>query len=128
MENNYFGQFGIFSKAAAESAKELETINTKLIEQLAVKNIDLFNSALEMSSQFGSLVGEAKGAQELVSEQLKLTSEYNGKVITTIKAATEIVVKSKDDYQGWFEGGLQAVTDTAQSIVPTAKTQTKKAA
>jgi hypothetical protein len=128
MENNYFGQFGTFGKAAAKSAKELETINAKVIEQLAQKNMDLFNSAIEMNNKFVSLIGEAKGVQDLMAEQLKLTSEYNGKVITTIQEAADIVVESKDDYQTWLEGGLQTVTDSAQTIVPTQKARPKKAA
>lgn len=121
MENKYFGQFGTFGTVAMESAKELETINTKVIEQLAQKNMDLFNSAIEMNNKFVSLFGEAKGVQDLLTEQLKLTSEYNGKVIATMKEAAEIVVDSKDDYQSWFEGGLKTVTDQVQTIAPKKK-------
>jgi len=128
MENNQFGQFDTFSKAALESAKELETINGKVIEQLAQKNMDLFNSVIEMNNKFVSMFGEAKGVQELVTEQIKLTSEYNGKVIATMKEAAEIMVGSKDVYQSWFEGGLKNATESAQTFTPAAKAPKKKAA
>lgn len=128
MKNNYLGNYETFNKAAMGSAKELETISAKVIGQLAQKNIDLFNSAIEMNSKFVSLFGESKGIQELLTGQLKLTGEYNEKLNATIKEAAEIVAGSKDDYQSWLKDGLQTVSATAQTVAPTEETSTKQAA
>ncbi|MDA0821481.1 MAG: phasin family protein [Proteobacteria bacterium] len=121
MDYTSFGNFETMSKTAAESAKKLESINTSVFEKLTKKNMDLFNSTIELNNKFVAMLGEAKGVQELFNEQLQLTTEYNGKVFATIKEATEIVVNSKDDYQSWLEAGIK-------TVVPTAAKSTKKAA
>ena len=121
MDYTSFGNFEMMSKTAAESAKKLESINTTIFEQLTKKNMDLFNSTIELNNKFVSMLSETKGVQELFNEQLQLTTEYNGKVFSTIKEATEIVVNSKDDYQSWLENGLKTAT-------PAAAKSTKKAA
>lgn len=128
MENNYLESFQTFAKTAMESAKDLEVINTKVIGQLAAKNMALFNSALELNNQFASLFTETKDTQELLAKQVQLTEAYNGKLTTAVKEAAEIVADSKDDYQAWFEGGLKTVTTATQGIVPTMKTPANKAA
>jgi len=128
MENSAFGQFNTFGKTAMASAKELETINLKLVEKLTAKNMELFNSAVEMNNKFVTLLGQPAGIQELMNEQLKLASEYNGKVITTMKEAAEIVVESQDEYKAWFESGLKTATQAAQEFVPVPKAAKRKAA
>ena len=127
MENQYLDQFNLFNNTAFEAAKELEAINTKLFEKLTQKNMDLFNSTIEANNKFVALFGEARGVQDLVTEQIKVTGEYNGKVITTIKEAARVVADSKDDYQAWFEGGIKAVSETAAVATP-ARSSRKKAA
>lgn len=128
MENIHFGQFGTFGNAATESAKNLETINGKLIGQLTQKNMELFNSAIEMNNKFVSLLGDTKDVQTLLTEQAQLTTEYAGKVITTMQAAAAIVVGSKDDYQAWFEASLKSANDMGLGFTAAPAAQKKKAA
>ena len=122
MENNPFGKFETVSKVAADSAKELESINTKLLEKLTQKNMDLFNSTMDLNNKLISTLGNVKGVQELVTEQLQLSTEYNGKVMATLQEAGEIVAASPSDYQSWIESGLKAFVPTAP------KSSRKKAA
>jgi len=122
MENNPFGQFDTVSKAAADSAKELESINTKLLEKLTQKNMDLFNSTVDLNNKFISLFGNAKGVQELIAEQTQLSAEYNAKLMATMQEAGEIVMGSQGGYQSWIESGFK-------SFIPaTPKATRKKAA
>lgn len=109
MENSNFEQFSAFSKAATESAKQLEGINTQVFEKLVQKNMELFNSTVEMTHKFFFMFGETKGVQALITEQMQLTNEYSNKVMSTIKQAAEIVVESKDSYQSWIESGVPSV-------------------
>ncbi|MFP6782078.1 MAG: phasin family protein [Gammaproteobacteria bacterium] len=122
MENNPFGQFETVSKVAADSAKELESINTKLLETLTQKNMDLFNSTMDLNNKLISTLGNVAGVQELVTEQLQLSTEYNGAVMATLQEAGEIVAASQSDYQSWIESGLKAFVPTAP------KSNRKKAA
>ena len=121
MENNPFGQFDTVSKAAADSAKELETINTKLLEKLTQKNMDLFNSTVDLNNKFFSMFGNVKGMQELIAEQMQLSSEYNEKLMATMQETGEIAMESQGDYQSWIESGFK-------SLVPAAPKATRKKA
>ena len=111
MENSNFEQFSAFSKAATESAKQLEGISTQVFEKLVQKNMELFNSTVEMTHKFFFMFGETKGVQALITEQMQLTNEYSNKVMSTIKQAAEIVVESEDSYQSWIESGIPFVCE-----------------
>ena len=128
MENNYFGQFGTFGTAAMESARELETINGKLIGQLTQKNMELFNSAIEVNKQFTSLFGTTKDVQGLLTEQARLTNEYSNKVMGAMQDAADIITGSQDDYRQWFEASMKSVTDVGQTFAAAEKTPKRKAA
>jgi glycine betaine/choline ABC-type transport system substrate-binding protein len=125
MENNHFDQFNMCGGAATDSVKELESINAKVIGQLTQKNVELFNTAIEINNKFVALLGNNKDLQSLMTEQVQLTSEYTGKVISAIQDAAQIVVESKDDYQAWFEGSVKSATDFGRSPAAAPK---KKAA
>lgn len=125
MENNHFDQFNMFGGAATDSVKKLESINAKVIGQLTQKNVELFNTAIEINNKFVALLGNNKDLQSLMTEQVQLTSEYTGKVISAIQDAAQIVVESKDDYQAWFEGSVKSATDFGRSPAAAPK---KKAA
>lgn len=118
MEYKGFEKMNTFGQAAMDSAKELETLNVQLFEKLTRKNMELFNSTVDMNNKFFALLGNPSDVQGLVNEQIKLSSEFNGKVISTIKEAAEIVAESQPAYQAWFEAGLQNAGATVQEFVP----------
>lgn len=128
MEYKGFEQFNIFGKSAMDSAKDLETLNVQLFEKLTRKNMELFNSTVDMNNRFFALLGNPGDMQGMLNEQIKLSSEFNDKVISTIKEAAEIVAESQNDYQAWFEAGMQNATATAQEFVPAAMSAVNKAA
>ena len=128
MENIKFDQFDDYNKAAFESAKALESINTKLFEQLTRKNMELVNSTVEMNNKFAALFGEVANIQDFFNAQMKLASDYNGKLVSTVKEAAEIVAASKDDYQAWFEKSVSAATSVGQGFAPAKRPAAKKAA
>lgn len=128
MKNNYSGQFGTFGNAAMEYTRELENINGKLIEQLTQKNVELFNSAIEMNHQFTSLLGTTKDVQAFLTEQVRLTNEYNNSVIGTMQLAADIITRSQNDYRLWFEASAKSVADAGQAFTTADTTPEKKAA
>ena len=128
MKNNYSGQFGTFGNAAMEYARELENINGKLIEQLTQKNVELFNSAIEMNHQFTSLLSTTKDVQAFLTEQVRLTNEYNNSVIGTMQLAADIITRSQNDYRLWFEASAKSVADAGQAFTTADTTPEKKAA
>ena len=128
MKNNYSGQFGTFGNAAVEYVRELENINGKLIEQLTQKNVELFNAAIEMNHQFTPLLGTTKDVQAFLTEQVRLTNEYNNSVIGTMQLAADIITRSQNDYRLWFEASAKSVADAGQAFTTADTTPEKKAA
>ena len=127
MDNKVFEQFGVFGKNFTDSAKELEAINTKILEKISQKQMDLMNSAVETSSKFAGLVGETKDYQELVGEQTKIATEYSEKLVTAARETFEILAESQKEYQAWFEAGVKTASESAANIVPmTPPAPTKK--
>lgn len=128
MKNNYSGQFGTFGNAAMEYTRELENINGKLIEQLTQKNVELFNSAIEMNNRLTSLLGTTKDVRAFLTEQVRLTNEYNNSVIGTMQLAADIITRSQNDYRLWFEASAKSVADAGQAFTTADTTPEKKAA
>ncbi len=122
-----------YSKSAMASAKELEAINTDVIEKLTGKQMELANAAFETGTKYVNSLSEMKGYQELMAEQTKLVSEYNEKLIEAARSTADIVSEARESYQAWMEKNFKAITDSAEfplaSLVPTApKKTTRKAA
>lgn len=118
---NVFEQFNPFGNSAMDSAKELEAINVKLFEKLTAKNMELFNSGVALNNKFIALMGQPAGMQDMLNEQVKLGGEFNGKLISTVKEAAEIVVDAQQDYKDWMQQGFQAASPVAAKKPATRK-------
>lgn len=126
MENNFLTQWESFAKSAFDTTKELETLNTKLFEQLSQKQMELLTSAFEVGNKWFSSFGEFKGVPELVAAQTKLASDYGSKVVAASKEATELLTASREDYKLWFEKSFKVLTE--QSVAVTKPVSVRKAA
>ena len=118
MDNKLVDNWQEYGKNAIEAAKELEAINTKVIEKITGKQMELANAAFEVSTKYISSLGEMKGYQDLLSEQTKLATELNEKFLETARSAADILTETREAYQAWFEKGLKAVTGNSELLVP----------
>lgn len=118
MENKFVENWQEYGKNALESAKELEAINTKVIEKITGKQMELANTVIETGTKYFGSLGEVKGYQELIAEQTKLAAELNDKLIEAARGAADIISETREAYQAWLEKGLKAVTGNAELVVP----------
>lgn len=118
MDNKFIENWQEYGKNALEAAKELETINTQVIEKLTGKQMELANAAFEASTKLFSSLGEVKGYQDLLSEQSKFATEFNEKLIDAARTTADILTESREAYQAWIEKGLKAVTANSELVVP----------
>ncbi|MGE0860136.1 MAG: phasin family protein [Gammaproteobacteria bacterium] len=119
MENKFIENWQEYGKTALESAKELETINTQVIEKITGKQMELANAAFEASTKLFSSLGEVKGYQDLLSEQTKLATEFNEKLLEAARSTADILTESREAYQAWLEKGLKSVTSNSEVVLPT---------
>ena len=118
MENKFIENWQEYGKNAIEAAKELEAINTQVIEKITGKQMELANAAFEASTKYVSTLGEVKGVQDLFSEQTKLATEFNEKVLEAARTTADILTETREAYQAWLEKGLKAVSGNAELAIP----------
>lgn len=132
MDTKMFENWQDYSKGAMASAKELETINTRVIEQLTAKQMELANVAFETGTRYMSSLTEVKGVQELLAEQTKLATEFNEKLIEAARNTADILTESREAYQAWFEKSYKSAAEgvdfTLPGLTPAKKPAAKKAA
>lgn len=118
MENKFIENWQEYGKNAIEAAKELEAINTQVIEKITGKQMELANAAFEASTKYVSSLGEVKGVQDLFSEQTKLATEFNEKVLEAARTTADLLTETREAYQAWLEKGFKAVTGNAEFAMP----------
>ena len=131
MDNKMIENWQEYSKSAMASAKELEAINTRVVEQLTAKQMEIANAMFETSTRYVSTVTEVKGYQELLAEQTRITTDFNETMIDAARATADILNESRDAYQAWMEKSFQAASAGAEFKIPgltPAKKTAKKAA
>ena len=119
MDNKFIGNWQDYGKNAMAAAKELEAINTQIIEKITGKQMELANAAFEAGTKYVSSLGEIKSVQDLFSEQTKLATEFNEKMLEAARSTADILTETREAYQAWMEKGLKAVSGNTELVMPT---------
>jgi len=96
-------------KSSYEAIKELYTINTNLVEQLAEQQLALVTLGVEYGTRQMKLAGEAKGYKEIISGQTEITTDISGKVQGIARNTMDILNESKNELGTWVEKGMKEV-------------------
>jgi phasin family protein len=125
MQNAIVEQWETFGKSAMDAAKELETISTSVVEKLTEQQLAIASTCIETGVKQMTLVSEIKDYKELMSAQAKLATEYNEKLMSSAKKATEILNDARTQFTSWFEKGVSTAVTTSKK---TTTAVSKKAA
>lgn len=131
MSKKYAENWQEYNKPALEAAKELEIINTEIIEKFTAKQLELVNVAFETGTKSVKAIAELKGPQDLVAEQTKLSREFNEQLIESARATAGIISESREAYQGWLDRSWETITANVVTFAPnfaTVKEPAKKTA
>ena len=107
MDNNLLEQWQKLGRSGLEASRELEAINTDVMQKLTGAQMELANATFELGSRYMAGLGDAEGYQDALAEQTKLLSEYNEKLIETARATADAVSEAREAYQGWMEKSIQ---------------------
>lgn len=132
MDNKLMESWQEYSQSALSAAKELEVINTQVLEKLTSKQMELANSVFETGTRYASSLSEVKGYQEFAAAQTKVAAEFYESMTETARGSADIISEAREAYQSWFENGLKTITKNADfsmpGFAPAAKKTAKKAA
>lgn len=109
MELNYATYWQDMTQSAMDAAKELEVINTDLMQGLTGAQMELANAAFESGARYMTAISEAQDYQQIVAEQGKAYAEFNETLLASVRSSAEAFGSARDAYQSWFENSLRAI-------------------
>lgn len=127
MQQEFVNTMSNFSKTAADSAKTLGEINSKIVEEVIERQLAVANLFVEGSVNQAKLAQETKDVKEYWSKQAQLTDEYAGKAMDLAKQNVELAQKVGEQYKAWFEKGFAQANEAAGEVTKQVQASTKKA-
>jgi len=106
MQTDYIESWTSLSNSAYASFKELGEISTKATEKLTDQQLGFLSTFMDTGVKHLTLYSEAKGYKDLLSGFTKLSTEYNDKLLETLRKTTEVLMESKDDLTSWAEKAI----------------------
>lgn len=108
MQTDYIESWTSLSNSAYASFKELGEISTKATEKLTEHQLGFLSTFMDTGVKHLTLYSEAKGYKDLLSGFTKLSTEYNDKLLDTLRKTTEVLTESKDEFTAWAEKAIDA--------------------
>ncbi|MCC7411299.1 MAG: phasin family protein [Gammaproteobacteria bacterium] len=121
MQNEYIEQWQSLGKETFGAIKELESIGTRALEQLAAQNLALVNVYVETGVRNMGLVNETRGYKELVAAQMELASTLTSKVVENGHKSADILNDLRNELTTWYEGKVSAASKAALKKAPVKK-------
>jgi hypothetical protein len=108
MQTDYIESWTSLSNSAYASFKELGEISTKATEKLTEQQLGFLSTFMDTGVKHLTLYSESKGYKDLLSGFTKLSTEYNDKLLDTLRKTTEVLTESKDEFTAWAEKAIDA--------------------
>jgi hypothetical protein len=110
MQTDYIESWTSLSNSAYASFKELGEIGAKATEKLAEHQLGFLSTFMDTGVKHLTLYSESKGYKDLLSGFTKLSTEYNDKLLNTLRKTTEVLTESKDEFTAWAEKAVKKAT------------------
>ncbi len=128
METNFIKNIKNMTDSAVEASKNLENINTSVIEKFAETNMQLATSLIEAGTAVADELSDTKEIPDVVSIQTGFLSKYNETMFDAAKSTANIFNSARSEYQQWFEKGIEDMKSSTEinSLFPFATDKVKK--
>ena len=90
MDTNFMKNFKNLADSAIESSKNLENINTSVIEKFAETNMQLATSLIEAGTAAADELSDTKEIPDVISIQTGFLSKYNETMFDAAKSTATI--------------------------------------
>ncbi len=115
MRATLFDQWENVGRSTLQATKELEGIGTRVFERLAQEQAQFLSSCVDAGVKQFSLVSQTKDYRDLWTEQAKVASEYNDRLMSSAKNTADILNDARGELASWFERGLSSALATSQT-------------
>tara|TARA_B100001250_G_C19097079_1_gene485250 strand:- start:49 stop:462 length:414 start_codon:yes stop_codon:yes gene_type:complete len=127
MEHILTKNWKTLAEDAFTTSKELEEINSKVIDKIADNQITITNSIFQANTKFFDGLGTLKEYPDFVANHKELLTGYNTALLTSAKNTGNLLSSVKNEYEKWFENGLKKTVNSEifNSIVASRGESTK---
>lgn len=126
MQHDYLESWTNLGNSAYASFKELGEIGTKTTEKLTEQQLGFLSTFMDTGVKQLSLCSESKGYKDLLSGFTKLGTEYNERLLDSLRKTAEILTESKDEFTAWTEKAIETGLAPIKKavVLPTKKVAT----
>lgn len=114
MQNQLFDAYNEMTQSSFETLRKLGEINMKAGERLFQQQLELTNTMMETSARSMELMGKAKGYQELVSTQAKLSQDAGHEYLKSYRSTVEVLAEARDATAELLDKQMQEANRKAQ--------------
>jgi hypothetical protein len=107
MQQDYIESWTSLGNNTYASFKELGEIGTKATEKLTEQQLGFLSTFMDTGVKHLSLYSESKGYKDLLSGFTKLSTEYNDRLLDSLRKTAEILTESKDEFTAWTEKAIE---------------------
>lgn len=108
--------------------RKLAELNLATWDKLVAKQMELMTLCLDASSKQYDAVKNVKGPDELLGNQVAMARECGEKLMEKNREMVDLLVNTREDYQGWVEESVQQVKDQLTKSGATVSKPARKAA
>jgi phasin family protein len=108
--------------------RKLAELNLATWDKLVAKQMEMMTLCLDASSKQYDAVKNVKGPDELVGNQVAMARECGEKLMEKNREMVDLLVSTREDYQGWVEESVQQVKDQLTKSGATVSKPARKAA
>ena len=110
MENTFANKWSSLADDALKASKELEEINTKILDKVTENQINMSNAFLEANTNYFESLAESKKYPDLVAHHKQLLNNYSEVFSNATTNAGELVTTVKAEYEEWIKRGIENST------------------
>ena len=108
--NTFISKWSSLTEDAFKASKELEDINTKILDKVTENQINLSNAFLEANTNFFETLSETKKYPDLLVNHNKLLNSFSEVFSKAATNTEELMATVKSDYEEWIKKGIQKPT------------------
>jgi phasin family protein len=108
--------------------RKLAELNLVTWDKLVAKQMELMTLCLDAGTRQYETVKDVKGPDELLGNQVAMARECGEKLMEKNREMVDLLVSTREDYQGWVEESVKQVKDQFTKAATTASKPPRKAA
>jgi len=108
--------------------RKLAELNLATWDKLVAKQMEMMTMCLDAGTKQYEAAQSVKRVDELMGKQSEMARECGEKLMQKNREVVDLLVSTRDEYQGWLEESMTQVKEQLSQAGETARKATRKAA